>query len=158
MAYPHVTVESHTTKIYWDNFKQVDVELFGAAVRLAIKQCEFFPTVAKIRSLFPEAKGYPALSEVIATINEIVSSGKPWRGSDYHPIVGRIISRLGSVRAIAQMPENIFIKNVNSAYSNQREIEVKLLSGEANTTRARIGGMASMKSLVSGVVDRIETK
>ena len=77
-AYPHSEVNSFSTKMYWNMFKDVPVEHFKGALEMAISEADFFPSVAKIRKYLDKTTGKLSVEQVFGIIDEIKK--KCWNG------------------------------------------------------------------------------
>ena len=94
-AFPHAEVNKFTTKLYWDQFKEIPADKFSKASDKAIKESKYFPSVAELNEHIDSISGIISFEEAYTAILEIrdISYSGSWRKSDYPALVGNIIEK-----------------------------------------------------------------
>ena len=104
-AYPNIEVNTFTTKLYWNHFKEITAEKFTEAAHRAVSEDSFFPSVGSLNKHLNDISGILSFEEVHVLIDEVMdkSYSGSWKSSDYPEIVRDIISKSGGVSSIRQM-------------------------------------------------------
>ena len=104
-AYPNIEVNTFTTKLYWNHFKEITAEKFTEAVHRAVSELSFFPKIGELNKYLDAISGILSFDEAYLLIDEILdkSYSGSWKSSDYPEIVRDIISKSGGVSSIRQM-------------------------------------------------------
>ena len=135
-AYPTIEVNTFTTKLYWDHFKETPVEKFAEAIHRAVSELSFFPKIGELNKYLEAISGILSFDEVYLKIEEILdkSYSGSWKSSDYPEIVVSTIKKIGGVSNIRQMAaesKHILIKKT------YKEIAQDLRRGNNGTKRLR---------------------
>ena len=117
-AFPNAAVNKFTTKLYWDQFKDIPADKFSKASDKAIKESKYFPSVAELNEHIDNISGIISFEEAYTAILEIrdKSYSGSWKRSDYPALVGDIIDRSGYISSIMKMSADEMLFSIKKRY------------------------------------------
>lgn len=99
-SFPHVAITGETIKVYVRMLADIPPDIRAAALSQALAECEFFPTIARLRDMAlaltqtgPHVSGFEAWERVVKAIRS-VGSYAPRPGFD-DPLIARAVDCLG---------------------------------------------------------------
>jgi hypothetical protein len=64
------SIPQETLAAYWDNLQDLDADRFKAAIREAVRECKWFPTVATLRELATAPRPRKEAERIAQTLRE----------------------------------------------------------------------------------------
>lgn len=99
-AFPHATISGETLKVYIKAFEDIEDEVLDAAINQCLAECEFFPTVARLRRMClaltsdvtRQPTPFEAWGQVLKQIGSVGYYSKPSFDS---PLITKAVNAMG---------------------------------------------------------------
>jgi len=156
-AFPYAQISGETIKVYARMLADIPLEVLDAVASQAMAECEFFPTIARVREMAmnlasptgQHVSGFEAWEQVIRQIRSVGSYGRP---GFIDPLITRAVECLGwpeLCQSDNQVADRSHFVRIYEQLVERERAEARLLP-ESRELRASVLHLAEQKKIAGG--------